>query len=485
MSTDASVLDSPTQSSRRLQLPLKIVYGSGDWSLASFGTMRTILLGIFLADVVGINVRLISIVVLVGVIWDAINDPLVGLFSDRVRTRWGRRRPFLLWFAIPFGLSFPLMWIAPQWPSQAALLIHVTLAYMISDTLFTLVSVPFYSLTPELTPDYDERTSLTTYRMLFNLVASLTTAVVAPQIINVAATPRQGYTQIAYIFGALAAIPFLSIFFATRKATVIYEGEEPSMIESFKAAWSNKPFRSATAINLLNWLTVDLVALMLPFFITYWLMQGVQNAETTLPLVGEIAVQSVIFGLFLGTAVLALPLWSMLAQRLDKRTAYIMGMSVWLVAQVLFLTVQPGQLNYAFLLAALAGVGVSTAHILPDALFPDVIEWDELFTGQRREGIYYGVRTFVRKVTTAGALAVAFQILGGFGYLSPPQGQLVFQQSPSTLLAIRLLVGPAGVLTLIGAIIAAFFYPLSRERHARVRRLLELKKERAQQRAAR
>jgi GPH family glycoside/pentoside/hexuronide:cation symporter len=474
MSVSAAGSNEPAQGNTPLPLLLKIVYGSGDWGLASFGTLRSLLLGIFIADVVGLDLRLASVVLLVGVIWDAVNDPLVGMLSDRVRTRWGRRRPFLLWFAIPYGLSFLAMWIAPGWDSQAALLVHITIAYALSDTLFTLVSLPFYALTPELTPDYDERTSLTTFRMLFNLTASLTTAVVAPQIVRSAPTPQRGYTIVAILFGALATIPFLAIFFATAgRSTGDHDyADEPSLIESFKAGWENIPFRFATAINLLNWVTVDLVAFMLPFFLIYWLERGNQHAMLNLPIVGAMAIESVLFGLFLGTAVLALPLWWYLAKKLNKHTAYIIGMSIWLVAQLLFFTVQPGQRDYALLLAFLGGIGVSTAHVLPDSLFPDVIEWDELFTGQQRTGVFYGVRTFIRKVATAGALAIASQILGIFGYQQAPVGTEVFQQSPATLMAIRVLVGPVGALILGTAIVTAYFYPLTRERHARVRRLL-------------
>jgi GPH family glycoside/pentoside/hexuronide:cation symporter len=191
------------------------------------------------------------------------------------------------------------------------------------------------------------------------------------------------------------------------------------------------------------------------------------------------AIESVLFGIFLGTAVLALPFWWTLSKRLNKHTTYIIGMSVWLAAQLSFIAVQPGQRTLAFLLAFIAGIGVSTAHVMPDSLFPDVMEWDELLTGQQRAGVFYGVRTFVRKVATAGALAIASQILGLFGYQQPPAGVEVFQQTSATLTTIRVLAGPVGALLLGSAIATAFFYPLTREKHARVRRLLEMRRARA------
>ncbi|MCK6538667.1 MAG: MFS transporter, partial [Anaerolineales bacterium] len=98
----------------RLPLWLKLLYGSGDWGISSVGMMRSIFYAIYLTDVVGLEPRLASFGALVGIVWDAVNDPIIGVLSDRLHTRWGRRRPFLLWFAIPFGMSFILLWSAPD-----------------------------------------------------------------------------------------------------------------------------------------------------------------------------------------------------------------------------------------------------------------------------------------------------------------------------------------------------------------------------------
>ncbi len=472
-----------TASTPRLSFWTKLIYGYGEWGIASFGTLRQIFYAIFLTDTVGLDARLASVAALIGVMWDAFNDPIVGTISDRIKTRWGRRRPFLLFFSIPFALGFLLLWWAPPWQDQIALMITVMIAYMLSDTFQTLVVVPYYTLTPEIAPEYDQRTSLTGYRMFFNLLASLATAVLGPMIVKTTvqagATPQQGYLTVAALFGGLAAIPFLLIFFVVREryADAAQQAPPASFRDTVKVAWRNIPFRFATGLYMLNWITFDLVALMLPFFLTYWVAQGDRIASVNV-FGDKITLESVVLGLLLITAVVALPLWTFLARKFSKRTAYIIGMSFWAVVQLVLLTVQPGQVDYLLALAVLAGLSVSTAHVLPDAIFPDVIEWDELRTGQRHEGIYYGVKNFVRKLTGALAIFLALQVLGWFGYQSPPDNARVFAQGESALTAIRILTGPVGALLLLSAIAMAWFYPLTRERHDRIRVLLEKRRRR-------
>ncbi len=459
---------------------VKLAYGSGDWSLASFGTLRQVFYAIFLTDVVGLEPRLASFAALIGIIWDAINDPIVGTLSDRVRSRWGRRRPFLLLFTIPFGLSFVALWWAPPFHNQYLLAATVCATFMLSDTLQTLVSIPFYALTPEITSDYDERTSLSGYRMFFNLLASLATAVAAPAIVSAAlaagASQQQGYFIVSAFFGGLAVIPFFIIFAVVRERNNSDDEAEEKIpfTKTLQMSWANIPFRFATALYMLNWITFDLVALVLPFFLAYWISKGnLLQKALGLP------ISSAVFACLLVTSVIVLPFWVWLARKIGKQKAYIIGMIFWAVVQLLIYSIQPGQINYILVLAVMAGISVSTAHVLPDAIFPDVIEWDELRTGARREGIFYGVKNFVRKLTGALAIFIALQVIGWFGYQSPPVGATQFSQPDSALQAIRFLIGPLGAILLLSAIGMAWFYPLTREKHARIRQLLARKKSRA------
>lgn len=466
---------------KRLPFWLKVLYGSGDWGIASIGMMRSIFYAIYLTDVVGIEPRLASLGALVGIVWDAINDPVIGVLSDRVRSKLGRRRPFLLWFAFPFGLSFVMLWSAPNWESQVGLLIYVTLAFMLSDTLTTLVTVPFLSLTPELTQDYDERTSLSSFRTVFQLLSAMTVVIAAPMIVDAVimggGTQQQGFMTAGAIFGSIGSLPLflIGLFVREKFASTREEQEILSFRESLKLAWENVPFRYAVGIYMFNWSAVDMIAITFPFFLLYWVAQG--DLLVSVNFLGiNLALESAFFGVMMFVCVLCVPFWLRFAKRFNKIKAYIAGMTAWILIEILIFTIQPGEVGYLLFLAALAGIGVSAAYILPDSILPDVIEWDELRTRRRQEGIYYGIRTLTRKLTGALVIFVTLQILGWSGYQVPPEGATQFQQSETAVFMIRMMVSFIGAGILLGTILLAWTYPLSREKYQRIQKLLAIRK---------
>ena len=468
-------------SKARLSFWMKLLYGSGDWGISSIGMMRSIFYAIYLTDVVGLTPRLASFGALVGIVWDAVNDPIIGILSDHLHSRWGRRRPFLLWFAIPFGLSFVILWSAPNWANQTALLIYVTLSFMLADTLQTLVGVPFLSLTPELTPDYDERTTLTSFRSFFQLTGALTVVIAAPAIVDMVlasgGSQQQGFMLVGAIFGGIGAIPLLLLGIFVHETTTPQQMESIPFRETLKAAWQNIPFRYAVGIHMLNWSAVDMIAVTFPYFLLYWVAQG--NLLSSINIFGfDLAYESAFFGILMSVCILFIPFWLWLARWRNKREAYMLGMAFWVTIQLLIFTIQPRDTTYLLIIAALAGIGVSAAYTLPDSMFADVIEWDELRTRRRQEGIFYGIRTLIRKLTGALVIFMTLQLLGSAGYVSPPSGTLQFTQTDAALHMIRLLVSPFGAVILCGTIFFAWLFPLSREKHARIQKLLEHRRER-------
>jgi len=193
---------------------------------------------------------------------------------------------------------------------------------------------------------------------------------------------------------------------------------------------------------------------MLLYFLKYWLLLEAQS--------------DLILGTIFVVAFLVLPFWAFVSGHWNKRLAYIVGIAFWAVVQIVLIMLQPGvPMAFVLGLAALAGIGVSAAHVIPWAIIPDAVEWDELQTGQRHEGTFYSLVTLMQKVASSLALPLALMVLGRSGYVAN-----LAQQSPSTLLAIRVLVGLVPALLLSGGIAFAAVYPLSREKHLQVRQEL-------------
>jgi GPH family glycoside/pentoside/hexuronide:cation symporter len=405
---------------------------------------------------VGIPAALASIPLLIGRSWDWINDPLVGHISDRTRTRWGRRRPFLLFGALPFALAFAMLWWRPPWENVVALVAYYAAAYVLFEIAATFVYMPYFALTPELTSDYDERTSLTSYRMFFSILGSLI-AFTVPLLIIGTFEPQNAPRVLVMgaVFAAASALPLLLVFFGTRERQAYMEQKQPGLLQSLRAALRNRPFVYSLGIFLLTWTCMDVIQLVLLYFLKYWLLREGDS--------------DLIMGVIFVTAILALPLWQWVAHKWSKRRAYVAGVAFWAAMQIVLVMVSAStSLEVILVLCFLAGIGVAAAHVLPWAIIPDAIEWDEWQTGERHEGIFYSLTTLIQKVALSAAVLMVPLVLQFTGY--QPN---VAEQSPSVLWGLRILVGPVPAVLLCAGILVAIRYPLSRERHAQIVQELE------------
>ena len=220
-----------------------------------------------------------------------------------------------------------------------------------------------------------------------------------------------------------------------------------------------------------------MVAVVFPFFLLHWIADG--NLLTKVNLFGmQLALESSFFGILMLVCILSVPFWLWLSKRRNKRNAYVAGMIFLSIVLGLMFFVQPGQINVLLVLGALAGIGVGSAYVFPDAMFPDIIEWDELRARKRQEGIYYGARAFIRKLATALVIFIVLQLLGLSGYQTPPSGADHFNQPESALLMIRVLISIVSGIMLLTAALLAWFNPLTREKNARIQELLDRRKSR-------
>jgi GPH family glycoside/pentoside/hexuronide:cation symporter len=442
--------------SERLSKRAKLLYGVGDTGLSLTGSIIGAFFAIFLTDVAGIRPGMAAAAIFIGRTWDYVNDPLIGHLSDRARTRWGRRRPFLLFGSIPFALAFAMLWWRPPLDNQIALTVYYALAYIVYEVAATFIYMPYFALTPELTLDYDERTSLTSYRMFFSIAGSLVAFTIPLAMVGRFTgenAPR--ILLMGLVFGLVSAAGMLTTFFGTRERQEYQEQKQPRLLDSLRAALKNRPFIFSMAVYLLTWMAVKVVESTLLFFVKY-----VIERESHSDLI-----MAVIFVV----AIFALPLWEWASRHLNKRLAYVAGIAFWAVVQIVLVTLGASTpLVVILFLAGLAGIGVSAAHVIPWAIIPDAIEWDELQTGERHEGIFYSLVILIQKIAISIALPLTLLLLDATGYVANAARQV-----DSAVMGIRILTGPIPAVLLCSGIVFALLYPMTREKHAEVRQEIQ------------
>jgi len=429
-----------------LSLRTKLGFGAGEFSSSIFFTLTSFWLMNFLTDEVRLSAGIAGTALLVGKIWDAVIDPLIGSISDHTKSRWGRRRPYLLFFAIPFGIAFVLMFRNPGIDGQTGKFIWAMLTYVFFCTVYSFTNIPYNALLPEMTSDYNERTNISGYKMFFAVIGTLLGAGAAMPLMALFSGRTAGFIGMSAVFGFLAALSLLVTFFSVKEPPVVEAKIGGSVIKSLKDVFSNRPYLMILFTWFINSTAVAIMQTMLIYYYKYLIND---EAAVTLAMIA-----------LLVASMLTIPLWVWLCKKWEKKQAYFAGMTLTLVTVMAFAFFADKLGNIpALILMALAGVGFSSHYVGPWAIVPDTVEFGYAQTGRRSEGVYYSVWTFV--VALGGALAgfLVGQGLELFGYVPD------VVQSTRSILGIRLLIGVLpGILILLANLMLAA-YPLTRKRY--------------------
>jgi glycoside/pentoside/hexuronide:cation symporter, GPH family len=327
---------------------------------------------------------------------------------------------------------------------QTGLIIYYSLAYIIYEALATVVYMPYFALTPELTSDYDERTKLTSFRMMFNIIGSLT-AYILPLLIvgnNWHLATSRSVLIMAVVAGANCCCADLWCVFGHQRKAGIPDEKLPRFWPSLKAAFKNKPFMFGALMYLATWMAIVVIESNLQFFILHIIQRQSQNII-------------IMISIFV-TAIFALPIWNWVSKNWNKRLAYIIGVGFWAFVMIILIMMTPQTPFWLLLIfCVMAGVGVSAGQVLPWAIIPDAIEWEEWHTGERNEGMFYSLVTLLGKIGMAIAQPLSLLVLQLTNFQSG-QGAV---QPASALLGIRLVVGPIPALLLVTGILLPFSIP--------------------------
>ena len=453
--------------SEKLSFWQKLGYGLGDIYGGGSGTLISFFYLVFLTDIVQLNPGLAGVVILISKFYDAITDPFEGVISDRTRTRIGRRRPYLLAGIILVFISFFAMFYPVAYESQTARFVFVVLTYLFFSTVVSIVMLNYNALQAELSLDYDERTSLSSFRIFFSTVSSILCAVLPLEIVKLFPDVRIGWMMMAAVFGILFAVPFIATFLATRERPEFQKPLEPfDWKTGFVTPFTVKTFVYVVIMYLFAFVAFDAVSSIVVYFIKTYLGRG---SETSF-VIGALTIAQVV----------SLPFFAALSRRTSKPMSYVAAAGLFIATMATSLAIGPGQSSFVvYVFAAVAGLGSGGVVIMVYAMFPDIPDVDELVSGERREGIYSALTTFSRKLSSAFAVFIVSQLLSVAGYIPPAiqtvEGatKLVEQaQTASFILALRLIFFFVPVSFLAVGIFSAVHYPLVHSVHSRLNALL-------------
>ena len=449
----------------KLSVATKLKYGVGDFGLAVVTAMLQFSMLFYYTDIVGVNPALAGTAILIGKItWDLINDTLFGYLEDKTKSRWGKRRPYLIFGALPFALSFWGVFSIPQGIDNDFIYgLLIIGSFILFDTFHTLTGTAYSAMTAEITEDYAERTSLSTYRMVFSVIGYIAGAGVSGMLADIFANTfgisvAQGWSLVALTFGVLGGISMLipGLFLKYEPAVESKPSELPpfkSIISTFK----NKPFVMYVIITSIMSISFTMVTTMLNYYIAHQVHMEESGLFVMLAMMGTLAVFLV-------------PCGMLSSGKLGKANTYALGLTIASVALIGVFLLPKGPTNLVYILAAIAGLGFSAQWVCPHSMIPDVIEYDELMTGERREGVYYGVHATSGKITGALASAACGWGLELGGYLETLEpGQ---SQPDAAVFAIRVMFALIPAFFLLVCVPLLRKYPITRESHAEVMRQL-------------
>ncbi|MBW2540733.1 MAG: MFS transporter [Deltaproteobacteria bacterium] len=455
----------PSSDAKKLSAPGKTVYAIGDHTVNIVISAVSLLYLKFLIDHGGLSPYLAGLVIWIARIVDAFTDPGMGRLSDLTRWRSGRRRPYFLIGALPFGFFFALMWWSVPFSSEYARFAYYALVFVGLSLSMTCLSVPYLALIPEMATDYDERTSLNTYRSVAAVLGTLA-AVGMKSVVDALGGDAAAWSYTTAATAVWLAAPWFAVHAVSFERPIESRHTPPGFFDAARALATHRTYQILMALYILARVAVDLIGAMLLFYFAYLIGRETDFAPT--------------LALFLAIVIASLPVWLAFAKKRDKRTLFIAGAAWWALIQIaLYFGDSSWPRWLLFTVPPLAAIGYAVAELMPWAMLGDVIDEDELETGERREGMYVGFFTFLRKIGGATAvllMAVALELSGFEGGLDRSE------QSESALFAIRAMTSlvPMGILLL--AIAVAVRYPLTREAHAKT--VAELERRRSARRDA-
>jgi len=409
----------------------------------------------FFTDIKRLPVAIASAVMVAYSIWDAVNNPLMGYISDRTKSRWGRRIPYLKFGAVPFALSLIFIWMAPYDGVEQtnALMLYMIFVPFIWEGLGTMTTTAYYSLLPEMFQTYEDRAKV---------AVSMNIIQVLGLFIGMAGTPyltaKLGWVTTAAIYGVITIVAYYVGLPGMFERQSSVEAENVPFVDALKATFINRSFISVVVSQTFRFVGTGTLTTGVLFYVKYSLDAGESFG-------------SVILGVAFLVSAITLELWRrLISSRYEARTTLMIANAV-MGLSVIPLGFAPNTITAAIAAAGL-GLGLSGLILMGDVIVADVIDEDEVKTGQRREGMYFGMSKFIMKLS--GSIVALW-----FGWIAPAFGydSALGIQPETVATGFRVFMTVPVIVSSVFAIIALFFYPLYGENLKAIKETLASRKE--------
>lgn len=373
----------------------------------------------YLTDVVGIPPAVAGSVVLIGKLWDGVNDPLIGAMADRTRSRRGRKRVYLLFGAAPFGLSFMLLWWIPPGMATTPAAILATVLVLLFATTYSLVGVPYQALVPVMTSDYDERTHLVAYKAVLSAVGAVLGGGLA---LVVSSTTSEGISL--RVMAICLGVAIIATTLLAARAVRPYSGRDtveitPVPVRRYFMLLTERSVATLMGYKVLSAVATGVLTAALPYF-----------ADTV---VGSGSAATFALAAYTVVGAAMVPFWERRSHTVDKR--HLMLVASALAAVVLLLIgylAVAGSVTVFIAGAALLGAAMSAYLVIPPSLVPDLVDWYQLERGERHESVFFGLWMSGHQIGIGIAGFLLGACLGLFGYDGDAQAQ-----GPTAVLGVR------------------------------------------------
>jgi glycoside/pentoside/hexuronide:cation symporter, GPH family len=441
--------------SHRVPFLKKFSYALPAYALAIIGIPVYVYIPKFYTDVVGVNVILLGYILFSVRIFDAVTDPVIGYLSDRTRTRFGRRRPYIALGSIFTAFTMIMLFNPPDaTPSFETLWFGVFIYALF--LFWTIVTVPYESLGPEITFDYKERISLFGMRDGFLLAGTLA-AVATPAFIQWifglsgdSADERTKFFWISMLYAPLLIGTAWWCVFVIKELHP-QQKKRTGFFPGIRQVTHNRPFIILLIAYTISAVGNNLPATLILFYVQYVLQSNLADLFLLLYFV---------------TGIIFLPGWIFIARRIGKKFAWLVSMTINTGAFTGVFFLGPGDALIYGILVILSGVGFGASLAIPSAIQADVIDYDEFLTGERREGQYIGLWSISKKLAAAVGIGAGLSILGLAGYTPN------VEQTPTVQLVLRTLYALVPSLCNLLAIIVALAYPINEKIHEQIKQAI-------------